>query len=109
MIKLTEYFQQNKTEVFTTFLSMKRTKCFVLKCKICFVVLTGTSQAAASASIVNNVAISRTFQILYRNEDLNVNDAILYRIHTLVDSSRVSCCFVFGIVPRLELYSSPKT
>ena len=57
--------------------------------------LTGTSQAAASASIVNNVAISRTFQILYRNEDLNINDAILYRIHTLVDSSRVSgCCYL---------------
>nr|KAG5709617.1 hypothetical protein BaRGS_001667 [Batillaria attramentaria] len=43
----------------------------------------------ASANIVNNVTISRTFQILYRNEDMNVNDAILYRIHTLVDSSRV--------------------
>ncbi|XP_076440351.1 protein FAM135A-like isoform X2 [Babylonia areolata] len=47
------------------------------------------SQSTSSASIVNNMAISRTFQILYRNEDLSINDAILYRIHTLVDSSRV--------------------
>ncbi|XP_070194808.1 protein FAM135A-like [Littorina saxatilis] len=50
---------------------------------------TRKTQAVASATIVNNVAFSRNFQILYRNEDLNINDSILYRIHTLVDSSRL--------------------
>ena len=35
------------------------------------------------------MAVSRTFQILYRNEDISVNDVILYRFHTLVDSNKV--------------------
>lgn len=42
------------------------------------------------ASIINGVAVSKTFQILYRNEDVVVNDVILFRIHVLVDSSKVS-------------------
>lgn len=42
------------------------------------------------ASIINGVAVSKTFQILYRNEDVLVNDVILFRIHILVDSSKVS-------------------
>ncbi|XP_025110333.1 protein FAM135A-like isoform X1 [Pomacea canaliculata] len=50
--------------------------------------LTRSSQVC-TAVLVNNVALTRTFQILYRNEDININDAILYRIHTLVDSARL--------------------
>ncbi|XP_067677466.1 protein FAM135A-like isoform X2 [Haliotis asinina] len=42
-----------------------------------------------SATIINDVAVSKTFQILYRNEDLPVNDVFLYRIHTLVDSTKL--------------------
>ncbi|XP_036360858.1 protein FAM135A isoform X5 [Octopus sinensis] len=42
------------------------------------------------ASIINGVAVSKTFQILYRNEDVVVNDIILFRIHVLVDSSKVN-------------------
>ena len=50
---------------------------------------TGFSNSTAVASIENNVVTTRAFQILYRNEDINLCDAVLYRIHTLVDSSRL--------------------
>ena len=42
------------------------------------------------AHVISDMAVSRTFQILYRNEDVVINDVILYRFHTLVDSSKVS-------------------
>lgn len=41
------------------------------------------------AHVISDMAVSRTFQILYRNEDVVINDVILYRFHTLVDSSRM--------------------
>ncbi|XP_060077402.1 protein FAM135A-like [Ylistrum balloti] len=41
------------------------------------------------ACVVNGTAYSKTFQILYRNEDVPINDLVLYRLHTLVDSSKI--------------------
>ncbi|XP_021375340.1 protein FAM135A-like [Mizuhopecten yessoensis] len=41
------------------------------------------------ACVVNGTAYSKTFQILYRNEDVQINDMVLYRLHTLVDSSKI--------------------
>ncbi|KAK6178838.1 hypothetical protein SNE40_011333 [Patella caerulea] len=41
------------------------------------------------SSIIDNVAISKTFQILYRNEDVVINDPMIFRIHTLVDSTKL--------------------
>ena len=45
------------------------------------------------AHVISDMAVSRTFQILYRNEDVMINDVILYRFHTLIDSIRVSLAF----------------
>ena len=45
------------------------------------------------AHVISDMAVSRTFQILYRNEDVMINDVILYRFHTLIDSTRVSLVF----------------
>ena len=45
------------------------------------------------AHVISDMAVSRTFQILYRNEDVMINDVILYRFHTLIDSTRVSLAF----------------
>ena len=42
------------------------------------------------AHVISDMAVSRTFQILYRNEDVMINDVILYRFHTLIDSTRVN-------------------
>ncbi|XP_062568170.1 protein FAM135B-like isoform X5 [Saccostrea cucullata] len=39
--------------------------------------------------VVNGTAITKTFQILYRNEDVAINDLILYRLHTLVDANKI--------------------
>lgn len=33
---------------------------------------------------------SRVFQILYRNEEVPVNDAVIFRAHLLLDGERVS-------------------
>jgi hypothetical protein len=41
------------------------------------------------ACIMNGVAVSKTFEILYRNEDVIVNDIITFRVHMLVDSQKV--------------------
>ena len=42
------------------------------------------------ASVMNGVAVSKTFQILYRNEDVSVNDVVVFKVYMLVDSQRVS-------------------
>ncbi|XP_052274489.1 protein FAM135A-like isoform X2 [Dreissena polymorpha] len=41
------------------------------------------------AHVISEWAVSRTFQILYRNEDVAINDVILYRFHTLVNSTKL--------------------
>ncbi|XP_052775598.1 protein FAM135A-like isoform X3 [Mya arenaria] len=41
------------------------------------------------AHVINDWAVSRTFQILYRNEDVSINDVILYRFHTLINSAKL--------------------
>ncbi|EDO47513.1 predicted protein, partial [Nematostella vectensis] len=35
-------------------------------------------------------AISRTIQILYRNEEVPINDAFIFRLHLLVDSNKIT-------------------
>ena len=39
--------------------------------------------------MMNGVAVSKTFQILYRNEEVNVNDLIVFKVHMLVDLLKV--------------------
>ncbi|XP_041358704.1 protein FAM135A-like [Gigantopelta aegis] len=41
------------------------------------------------ACIIGDAAVSKTYQIQYREEDLSINDAFMYRVHTLVDSSQL--------------------
>ena len=33
--------------------------------------------------------VSKTFQILYKNEEVTVNDIFLFKVHVLVDSDKV--------------------
>ena len=42
------------------------------------------------ASVINGNAVSKTFTVLYRNEDISVDDVILYKVYILVDPNRVS-------------------
>lgn len=40
--------------------------------------------------MVNGTGVSKTFQILYRNEEVLLDDVIMFRAHILVDSHKVS-------------------
>ncbi|RZF40574.1 hypothetical protein LSTR_LSTR013288 [Laodelphax striatellus] len=41
------------------------------------------------ACVVNGTGVSKTFQILYRNEEVCLDDAIMFRAHLLVDSHKI--------------------
>nr|CAD7266589.1 unnamed protein product [Timema shepardi] len=41
------------------------------------------------ACVVNGTGVSKTFQILYRNEEVLLNDVIMFRVHILVDSHKI--------------------
>ncbi|XP_077496617.1 protein FAM135A isoform X1 [Amblyomma americanum] len=41
------------------------------------------------ACIVNGTAVSKTFQILYKNEEVHLDDTIVFKVHALVDAHRV--------------------
>ncbi|KAI5696829.1 hypothetical protein M8J75_000778 [Diaphorina citri] len=41
------------------------------------------------ATVMNDVAISRTFQILYRNEEVKLDDIFLFRVHMLLESNKI--------------------
>ncbi|XP_076093323.1 protein FAM135A-like isoform X3 [Mytilus galloprovincialis] len=58
-----------------------------------------TGETLVLPSCVNGgSAISKTFQILYRNEDVTINDLISFRLHTIIDSSKIEEC-----LEKLEL------
>ena len=58
-------------------------RCFVSDCNLVF-----------PASVINGVAVSKTFQILYRNEDVAVNDVVFFKVHTLVEANKVRYYFL---------------
>ncbi|GFS85048.1 protein FAM135A [Nephila pilipes] len=41
------------------------------------------------ACIVNGTAVSKTFQILYKNEEVILDDIIIFKVHTLLEGHRV--------------------
>lgn len=43
-----------------------------------------------SACVHESAVHSRVFQILYRNEEVPINDVMLFRAHLLLDGERVS-------------------
>lgn len=45
------------------------------------------------ACIVNGTAVSKTFQILYKNEEVILDDIIIFKVHALVEGDRVSLYF----------------
>ena len=50
------------------------------------------------ATVINGNAVSKTFQILYRNEDVTLNDIILFKVHALVDAVKVIFSFIVSIL-----------
>ncbi|XP_047188204.1 protein FAM135B [Scophthalmus maximus] len=57
--------------------------------------LTATTQgntgecSFSSAGVYDGTAFSRIFQILYRNEEMAVNDCMIFKVHLLLDGERV--------------------
>ena len=39
--------------------------------------------------IINGNAVTKTFQIMYRNEEVRLDDVINFRIHAIVESGKV--------------------
>ncbi|CAB0006557.1 unnamed protein product, partial [Nesidiocoris tenuis] len=39
--------------------------------------------------IGGTTGVSKTFQILYRNEEVNLEDTLMFRVHILVDSHKI--------------------
>ena len=51
--------------------------------------MTKKSDLIFPPSIINGVAVSKTFQILYRNEEVSLDDVIQYRVHIILDSAKI--------------------
>lgn len=47
-------------------------------------------------SIINRTAVSKTFQILYRHEEVSINDVVQFKVHTLVNANKVSLLFLYA-------------
>ncbi|KAK2830078.1 hypothetical protein Q5P01_018009 [Channa striata] len=43
----------------------------------------------SSAGVYDGIVLSRIFQILYRNEEIAVNDCMIFKVHLLLDGERV--------------------
>ncbi|XP_033935846.1 protein FAM135B-like, partial [Pseudochaenichthys georgianus] len=43
----------------------------------------------SSAGVYDGTVFSRIFQILYRNEEITVNDCMIFKVHLLLDGERV--------------------
>ncbi|XP_072007243.1 protein FAM135B isoform X2 [Engystomops pustulosus] len=44
---------------------------------------------AYAPCVYDNVVYSRIFQILYRNEDIDINDVMIFKVHLFLDGERV--------------------
>uniref|UniRef100_M4A567 Family with sequence similarity 135 member A n=2 Tax=Xiphophorus TaxID=8082 RepID=M4A567_XIPMA len=49
----------------------------------------GGSDLAFPASVQDDVICSKTFQILYKNEEIVVNDVLLFKVMMLLDEKKV--------------------
>lgn len=54
------------------------------------------SDLAFPASVQDDVICSKTFQILYKNEEVVVNDVLLFKVMMLLDEKKVCLFFTPG-------------
>ena len=47
------------------------------------------SGIAFPACVINGTAVTKTFQILYRNEEVQLGDVVHFRIHGIVEGGKV--------------------
>ena len=41
------------------------------------------------ACVINGAAVTKTFQIMYRNEEVRLEDCINFKIHAIVEAGKV--------------------
>ena len=41
------------------------------------------------ACVINGAAVTKTFQIMYRNEEVRLEDCMNFKIHAIVESGKV--------------------
>lgn len=62
-------------------------------------IITGSKQAPclfkAFVDKHSPVGITRTFEVYYKHEDVQIRDNFLFKVHLLVDGSKVSVKFSF--------------
>lgn len=51
--------------------------------------ISGGTGLVFPACVVNGAAVSKTFQILYRNEEVHLDDHVLFKLHLIVDAHKV--------------------
>ena len=58
-------------------------------CCFCLIIFTASS-IAFPACVINGTAVTKTFQILYRNEEVRLGDIAHFRIHAIVEGGKVT-------------------
>ena len=61
------------------------------------------SDMAFPACIINGTAVTKTFQILYRNEEVRLDDVIHFKIHAIVEAGKVSILKTFFKITHIGL------
>lgn len=65
------------------------------------------SDLAFPASVQDDVICSKTFQILYKNEEVVVNDVLIFKVMMLLDEKKVCLFFTHGFIQALYIESQP--
>lgn len=53
------------------------------------------SDMVMPASVQGDVIYSKTFQILYKNEEIVVNDVLIFKVMMLLDEKKVRFIFIY--------------
>ena len=56
------------------------------------------SGIAFPACVINGTAVTKTFQILYRNEEVQLGDVVHFRIHGIVEGGKVKIYILNDLV-----------
>ena len=55
---------------------------------LCYIFL--ASNMAYPACIINGAAVTKTFQIMYKNEEVRLEDFINFKVHAIIESGKVT-------------------
>ena len=64
------------------------------------------SGIAFPACVINGTAVTKTFQILYRNEEVQLGDVVHFRIHGIVEGGKVKLDIINDFVLKNNVYFS---